>query len=746
MASSGYISASGRILTLIIDADTGTFTQNLSVNIDPATAINLTASGGDVAVYQVGTSGTSAFMNGVVEPDKYPFCDLGNNQAKIRLELDRQIHFGETVTVTVVAEFITDGSTVSLGVIGMSVTNKSLWHDEVGELISDSAKIVYVDPTLGNDTNAAAVNSSAGYYTKTDSEVGSSPSTPAGSIVAYATLGAALSVFSASDTGCILFKRGETFDGDTHYIDSSRMLGGPNGGSGATTPLVFAGYGAGTSQAILNPGATNGRRCVDWTGTSGHYVCGRGLQLNIGSGLECVRILNTSTSGDYGHGLFVGCQIYRVKLFVSTLGTQAFTRSDIAFCNCHFDNANDDQGMSGSDDFNDFTYREFEFYQTGFSNIGATNGQEHPIYAKSHGDLVVQECIFYASNGAPIKCDNCWGVEFSRNILASCWTIANVESNGDPAAGTPTDRSEDTETNEYPVIANADGAYSKWVSVRNNTITNYSADATTASIISRYGQAYYSSAHDNIMVSDRDVFSNGVVFVESGGSVDGGYTRDSYGCKFYNNTIVFDATSTAQQYGARIRCATTDTFNTTNNESKGHHEYQINDNVFWVGLGLTGTVRALDVVSDTYADALAAGRLDGEVDGNLMYREGGSQTDFYRDESTDYSTIAAWEAVVDDAANNAFIDPAFDNAGFQISDYADDLAGLTLDNFMEAMIDDYRDETLTEGYTIQEVQAAILSAHQASTSGKGAQDWATVAPVVVDGGNRSRIRDGLRQR
>lgn len=726
MASSAYISASGRILTLLIDADTGTFTQELTVDIDPATAITLTASGGSVAPYQVGTEGTTARMNGVVEPDKYPFGDLTSNQAKIRIELDRQIHFGETVTISILAGFITDGSTDSLGSIDMSVTNNSLWHDEVGELISDSAKIVYVDPTLGNDTNAAAVNSSSGYYTKLDSEVGDTPSTPDGSIVAYATLGAALSVFSGDDTGCILLKRGETFDGDTHYLDANRMLGGTLGGSSSTAPLVAAGYGTGTGAAVMNPGSTNGRRCVDWTGTRQHYVYGRGLEINLGSGSEAVRLLSTSTAGDYGHGLFVGCHIYRVKGIVSTQGDQSFLRSDIAFCNCHFDNTNDDQGMSSSDDFNDFTFREFEFYRTSFSNIGRTNGLDHPLYAKAHGDLVIQECLFYSSNGAPIKCDNCWGLEFSRNLITDCWSVGNVESNGDPAAGVAANRDEDTETNEYPVIANADGAYSKWITVRNNCITDFSSAATSASIISRYGQAYYSSVHDNIMVSDRDVITNGVVFVESGGSADGGYTRDSYDCKFYNNTVVCDATSTTQQYGARLRCATTDTFNTTNNNSKGHHDHQIDDNVFWFGNGLTGTVRALDVVSDTYADALAAGRMDGTVDGNILYKEGGSETDFYRDESTDYSTIASWEAVVSGGDNNSFADPSFSEVGYQISDYANDLDSLTLANFMEAVIDDYRDETLTEGYQIQEIIASILSRHQASTSGKGAQDWASV--------------------
>lgn len=744
MASSAYISASGRILTLLIDADTGTFTQNLSVAIDPATAITLTASGGDVAVYQVGTSGTTAYMNGVIEPDKYPFGDLGNNQAKIRIELDRQIHFGETVTVTVQAAFITDGSTDSIGRIDMSVTNNSLWHDEVGELISDTAKIVYVDPTLGNDTNAAAVNSSDGYYVKTDSEVGASPSAPAGSVVAYATLGAAASVFSTSDTGCILFKRGETFAGATQYMAAGQMIG-TKGGSSASTPLVFGTYGTG-SDALLVPGSSNGTRAFNWGGTIAHLVFGRGLSFGSGSGSNSIRIGAPNADGDFGHALFVGSLIENIQEVVSTTGNQARLRSDVGFINCQFDNSNSDSGILGSDDFNDFTFREWEFYRTSFSNI-SSNGQEHPLYLKSHGDTVVQECIFFNCYGSPMKCDNSWGVEFSRCLLASCWALANIESNGDPSAGVPTDRSEDTETNEYPVIANADGAYSKWATFRNNTLTDTEeTQVYSAAMIGRYGQAYYSSVHDNIFVTKSDRISLFAVYVESGGSADGGYTRDSYGCKLYNNTGIFAATSSTQQYGVRLRCATTDTFNTTNNDSKGHHDFKVNDNVIWFGSNLSGTVTSLDVVSDAYADALAAGRLDGEVDGNQVYRQGGSQTDFYGDDSTAYSTIAAWEAVVADAANNAFADPEFSSVGYQVSDYASDLAGLTLANFFEAMIDDYRDESLTDGYTIQEVQAAVLAAHQSSTTGKGAYDWATVAPVVVDSGNRSRVRDGLRNR
>ena len=412
MASSGYISASGRILTLLIDADTGTFTQNLSVAIDPATALTITASGGDVAPYQIGTSGTSAYMNGVIEPDKYPFCDLGANQAKIRIELDRQIHFGETVTITITSGFITDGSTDSLGVIDMSVTNNSLWHDEVGELISDTAKIVYVDPTNGNDTNAAAVNSSAGYYQKTDSEVGSTPSSPAGSIVAYATIGAAASVFSGKDTGCILLKGGETFDGLTQYVSAFNMVSG-KGGTSASTPMVFAGYSLGSGDAILQASTTGGtgNRVVNTVALQSHIVWGRGLDMRTGN--DGVRFNVPNADGEGGNFLFVGCKIENGVQHVSGTGTGLRTVRDVAFVNCHFDNAGSGQGFSSNIDWDDFTHREYEFYRTAFSNIGATNGQEHPIYFKTNVDLVVQECPFYNCNGSPLKCDTNWGVEFS---------------------------------------------------------------------------------------------------------------------------------------------------------------------------------------------------------------------------------------------------------------------------------------------------------------------------------------------
>lgn len=71
-----------------------------------------------------------------------------------------------------------------------------------------TSRIVYVDATLGNDTNAAAVNGGLGYYTSTDF---ADPFAPVGE-VAYQTHTAALAVRRDNQPDWVLFKRGEEWD------------------------------------------------------------------------------------------------------------------------------------------------------------------------------------------------------------------------------------------------------------------------------------------------------------------------------------------------------------------------------------------------------------------------------------------------------------------------------------------------------------------------------------------------------
>lgn len=665
-------------------------------------------------------------MDGSLNPDKFPYGDLVTNRVKIRIELDRRIYAGETATVSISAGFVTDGSTTSTAVTNLSITNESMWHDEVGELLTNAAKIVYVDPTLGNDATAAAANGGLGYYTKLSPEVGSTPSSPAGSILAYATIGAAMSVVSSVDHACVLLKRGETFDGATQYQANGRMLGGKSGTS-VTEPIVYSAYGTG-ARPVLNPsanGPTGGNRSFSVDGTTANIVCTH-LDHNFGAGTTCLRLSSTSTAGDYGNILFAFNDIEKVFQSPGTRNDGLMFRRNIGFCNNSIDNAGADDGLGGTIDYDDFMFREFEFYRNTFTNCGGSD-LEHPLYMKTHADVVIQENVFAFSYGAPIKCDSNWGVEFSRNIIVEMHGGSNPESNGDSSAGLQVDRAEDTETNELPVIAASNGAYSKWITYRNNIVTNTSSVTGAKGLIGKFGQAYHSSVRDNILVSKSDNQGVGCAFTnEGGGAANGEHTRDGYGCKFSNNTLVYAGSTATSQWGVNFNCATTDDFS-TNNTSKGHHEFQVNANVVFFGSGNTSpTIRAFNIKNDTYANAKTAGRLDGVITGNLVYREGGLESGLYEDGGITYSSIAAFEAVVADASGNTFADPEFNETGYQVSDYANSI-GLTLSELVDAIAADYATDTITDAYSVIAIAAAVLSKHQANVEGKGVQDWASLA-------------------
>jgi len=723
MSDIAKISVSGRLLILELEPDNGSWTQDVTEATASENAITLAASGGTVNVIET------------IISEKYPFANLSSNRVKVIVTLSRQIAFGETVTVSYGTGYVSESGRTNNSATNLSVTNNSYWHDDVGELITDTTKILYVDPTLGNDTNAAAVNSSDGYYVRTDSEVGNSPTSPDGSIVAYATLGAAADVLSSSDTALILLKRGETFDGSTQFMSAGSMLGGSFAGQSSTEPLIFAAYGSGSSDAVFSPSnnGTTGNRSINISGTRANYVVGRGISATFGSGNDVIRFLAPGSDGDYGHILFVGMKTEFINPRASTAGSGNRIRSDIAFVNCLIDNGGAASGLEGSDDFDDFTYRQFEFYQCVFSNLGDNTGLEHSLYTKSIGDLVVQECFFYNSGGAGLKLDNCWGVEASRNIFTEGQTLCNIESNGDPSAGTPLNRNEDTETGEYPNIGNAAGAYSKWVTVKDNVISDFRSIAVSASLVNRMGQAYDSIATNNLMVSNRAVISTACSFVSNGGSDDGGYTRDSYRCKFNNNTISLISTSdSTQKYGVTITSPTTDTFNTTNNNSKGHHEIEVNNNVFIFrsASDQTGTVHSIRIREDSWGDAETAGRLDGEINNNIAYRVGGGQSAFYADDSTTYSTFSSWETDINtngtSASGNSFGNPSMPDFTYQVSDYAIDAGFSSLADMVASIQSDYLSGSIRTSLQTETIAEAMIENHIATQSGRGVALWSSM--------------------
>lgn len=748
MANSARIHRGGKYLYAFIDPASGTLTQPASLTA-AASTVTVTASGGSVTVTRV------AFGK------KYPFVNLVDNQFKVCFRLSRRIKFGETVTVTIPAGLLSDGTRSNAVVTALSVTNNSAHYSdgEINNLLSSSAKIMYVDPSqidpildpTGSvaDTAAGSVNT-VGWYTLAGdaATIGSDAARPVGAVTAYATFAAASAKLSASDHAVIFIKRGETINGVTDFTAGGRIIDN-KGGTSATANLIYAAYGSGTSLAVFDPSLNNaeGSRVMNLGGTTArNLVFGYGLDMQAGT--DAVRIATPGAAGDFGNISFIGCKIERIVTSPSTQSDQSRIRSGVSFVQCWIDNNKDASGNQGAADWNDFTFREFSFEECVFRKCGNTD-QEHPLYTKAHGDLIVVDNIFDDNSGSGVKYDYSWGLELVGNVFTRCGSPANIESNGDPAASYPQvppmtdERERDTETNEYPVLAASNGAYSRWATMENNIATD-----GAEFLCSRYGQASDCVIRNNLQVASTDISSQGVIFRASGGSADGGYTRDSYGLEIIGNTMAFVGTTVTQQYGITLNPPTTDTFNTTNNASKGTHEFVVQDNVIYFGSGVTGAdVAAFRVTDDEYADAKALGRVDGTITGNVAYRAGGSQTDFWLDNATSYSTVAAWEAVMDsDASGNLFVDPAFTDAGYEVSDWVTANGYDDLDDFSLTVAEGLVADTFDLPTTIETIANAILPKYVASgdAAGKGVTNWAAPEPTPTTGGERSRDRSRLR--
>jgi len=677
MANSARIHTSGIMMYLLLDPSTGTLTQPATIDTDLLDNIVITASGGAVTVLEVEFE------------DKYPFVDLTNNQFKICFRLSRQIKFGETITVTIPASLTSDGTRTNATSTDLAVTNQSYSVDSVGELIGDTHRIVYVDPTLGNDTNAAAVNSNAGYYLKTDAEVGANPDSPDGAVVAYATIAAAMTVVPTGTPAMMLFKRGETFDGTTNFAAGQRIL--PERGGTSSNPFVFTAYGAG-ADPIFQPSAvgSEGSRVMNFrTGATDSYVWVSHLDMRVASNTSIDFNRLVGSDGLMQNIYFYRCTIDRVATTPDQTGTQVRLTERVVFDNCVGLNSNAESFMQGSSDFDDFTFREWSIINCVFSDVGG-GILDHVAYPKSYSDLLFAHNTIDYCSGNGVKVDACWGVSIRDNLYTRCQMVAELNSNGEVAAGVQVDRTEDTETGEYPNIANADGSYSKWVTVKRNVITDMGNPLTNQVILVVMGQCYDSTVKDNLLYSEQDIISHGFIVRNEPGSSNG-YTRDGWNNNILNNTCVFNATTTTGQRGIRFEIANNDDFLTTSTKSKGHHNLLIDRNVFLIGSGVTGSTRnALETDYDTWENGETAGRIDGNVTRNNVYRVGGSETNFYEDEGTALSTIAAFESALNQvtgstASGNIFEDPGIIGIGEQVSDWAVDNGYTDLDDLVDTL-------------------------------------------------------------
>ena len=123
------------------------------------------------------------------------------------------------------------------------------------QFLSQTARIVYVSTSDGNDTTANSNQYSRSYYLPTDPVIGPDPTNPIGPINPHLTLSSAYTAARCIPTGTatrvpdwILFKRGETFDlstlvSGTAYPGGKFLSEGTGGGPSTNERRAFGAYG-----------------------------------------------------------------------------------------------------------------------------------------------------------------------------------------------------------------------------------------------------------------------------------------------------------------------------------------------------------------------------------------------------------------------------------------------------------------------------------------------------------------------
>jgi len=748
MANSARIAIAGKRLELILDPLAGSWVSPATIDTSKLADIAITATRGEVTVVEVRI------------PKKYPWVNLATNQVKVRLRLSRRVLFDETVTVDVPASLISDGVTTNTTSTGLSVTNGSFNVPETNPriLLDATARITYVDPALGNDTNAAAANGGLGYYTVSD--VGDDPRDPDVVVVPYATFKAACNAARNSTStsnlarhGCVLVKRGELVDGATDFMTVTGIFRSTSGVSHAQ-PFVVGSYGTSGAKPILRAqqSVVSGARYA-WSTTGGQqYLVFLDLAFVSGvdnGGNEVSATQFTSAASTTANDIFCkNCEWIGGHYWNAS--NAGYRQYNTGFDHCWFDG--DNQAGSGgiwSADSNwaDFMYRDIEALDCGWSNA-STGGLFHGCYIKNFGDVDIEAPYGYDCGGTLFKLDGCWGVDISDGIMVKTNSIANTESNGDADANLPTDRTKDTQTTEYPVDSASEGAFAKWQTVRRNIISDYLANGERGSasnhMIGFIGPSHDCGAWDNLAIFDADSQVSVFVQAENGGSSNG-YVKDTHDFEYRNNTAAVIGTSTRSCTGVNINPADDDAFDPAGTAQHGFHGFDCHNNIFYFGANRTGTNRLFrfgnDAADQDYAASYASGRADMDVDYNDFHDANG-QNDRYRNgaDADLFDSIAAIEADVNSGGDtgmtgNRSEDPGFVDPTYKISTYFT-AQGYTISEAFDAIRDGLLDGSVPTALTTSAVAATVLpkwvpeSLAAANYNGDmpGPENWAGDAP------------------
>jgi hypothetical protein len=711
----------GDRLMLRMDPTSSSWTQPASVDLTKLSDIAITASGGEVEVVEVRN------------PNKYPFADLATNQCFLKLKLSRPILFGETVTVTIPASLVSDGTRTNATSTDLAVTNYSYAAEGVNPnaLLSDTARIVYVDPTGGDDTLAAAVNSGDGYYVKAD--VGDNAAEPDIAVQAYATWLAAFQNARASTSGstlarhaCVLIKRGEVIDGTDDYLDTSRVFGA-TGGIAHETPFVVGQYGTtGINPEILGESSVglgaNSAMAVSGTGATSSFVVVLGVNMAKGTNERCLSFASNSGQTRQNY-YFKRCRfIGEVYLGITGVNT-SFRQLRTGFDYCVFDGDNEATNNGGifstNANWNDSSYRGLDIRNSMLTNASG-GGQRHGLYIKEIGDVDIESTFYYDIGGTPNKLDSCWGVDISDCVFLQVNNLGNSEANGESTAGLPDDRARDTQTTEYPLSANSNGCFSKWHNWRRNIITDAlllgDRGSPFTGFIGNMGPSQAVTVEDCVGVLATGSTSVGFIHADDGGSSNG-YLKDTWDFIGRRNTLIMSGSS-GDARSIQFNPPDDDNFAISGTNQVGMHNVQMYNNVFYIGSSRTNPVLfRFGVVTDdeTYGESFTAGRTQGDWNYNCFY-SGAGYTDAFSngDPATDtFSSLAAFvvdmNSVDTSMTGNRSEDPSIVDPDYQISDYlVDGLGYASLSAAMSVIYDAILTGEIPETLTTAAIAAAVL--------------------------------------
>lgn len=744
-------------------ADTATLWvsgQELMIELDPASgswAYGLAQVGaGKLAELVITASGGPVTADRVMIERKYPFVDLASNTVRVLIELSRPILFEETASVAIPDAFVEDGTTASQASVDLAIVNESLNVSAVNPtaLLDATSRIVLFDPDNGDDAAATAANGGLGYYTL--AVLGADPSNLGTLLPAYRTLRTAQDVARGSTSNsprtanaAVLHRRGSVADGATDYFIANGGIYQNCGGVSKDAPFVIGQYGLagdGLPNPILRAQQTVAGGAVYAMRVTSTNQCIAVLGVDMERGVDAngdpeVVIQYASSVGVLREHIFYKrCDITGViHWFYDDAG---FRQIGTAFdwCVVDGDNATGEGGIMSTDGtWGEFHNRRPVFRRCLFTNAG-DDGFFHGFYVKCWGDLAILDSYFYDISGACAKIDSCWGGEIRRCVFAKTNFIGAPESNGQPTAGLPTDRTKDDQTTEYPVPANSAGSFSKTITFGQNLHTDALAfgerGSLSCGLISNLGPSHDIFLDDNLGVYNSDNNVVGITQADDGGSSDG-YLRDTWDALGRNNTITAAGTTARAAIGFSFNPADDDNFSPTGTDQVGHHGVDLGHNVVNIGPGRTGNnvlVRFGTEASDQdYGASFTAGRSQLDWNYNVFYDATGFADRFRNGGTGDvFSTLTAFEADMNsvDASmlGNSDANPGATDLEYQISTYFASI-GHTLASGFEAIRAGITAESIPANLTIEAINAAVRPKHQSSLAAAG---FAGTVPGVTN--------------